>query len=64
MAEKTEPDSQQEESTNLSHQNVAAVRSHVPLRVWLIQGVIFLERAAFYGSSQPFRESSSSEKLV
>ncbi|TVY92733.1 putative peptide transporter [Lachnellula willkommii] len=55
MAEKTELDSQPEESTDLSHQHLPAVRNHVPLRVWLIQGVIFFERAAFYGSSQPFR---------
>lgn len=57
MAEKHEPEAQVEESIELSHQNLPLVREHVPFRVWLISVVILLERAAYYGSGQPFRKS-------
>jgi POT family proton-dependent oligopeptide transporter len=57
MAEKTELDFPPEQTTTSHGSDLPSVRSHVPYRVWLVQGLIFLERAASYGASQPFRES-------
>lgn len=36
-------------------QDLPEVRGQVPRKVWLVQGLYFLERAAFYGLSQPLR---------
>lgn len=60
MAEKTEQDCEPEPSTTSHDSGLPSVRSHVPYRVWLVQGLIFLERAASYGASQPFRMSPNS----
>lgn len=57
MAEKPELDLPQKESTTTHNSNLPSIRSHVPYRVWLVQGLVFLERAACYGASQPFRVS-------
>jgi POT family proton-dependent oligopeptide transporter len=57
MAEKRELDFPPEQSTASHDSDLPSVRSHVPYRVWLVQGLIFLERAASYGASQPFRVS-------
>jgi hypothetical protein len=38
-----------------SEEILPTVRGSVPYRVWLVQGLVLLERAAFYGVSQPFR---------
>ena len=56
MSDETKVDSQPGESTTLTEQDLATVRGHVPLKVWLVQGLYFLERAAYYGLSQPLRE--------
>lgn len=45
------------DSSPPSEQDLPAIRGTIPHRVWLIQGLVFMERAAFYGASQPFRES-------
>lgn len=60
MAEKTESDFPTVLSTTSNDSALPSVRSHVPYRVWLVQGLIFLERAASYGASQPFRVSTHS----
>lgn len=57
MSEKKEPESPPVEAVNLSEQDLLAVRGQVPYKVWLVQGLYFLERAAFYGLSQPLRVS-------
>jgi len=57
MSEKKEPDSPPVESVNSSEQDLPAVRGQVPYKVWLVQGLYLLERAAFYGLSQPLRVS-------
>ncbi|KAK4196679.1 oligopeptide transporter [Triangularia verruculosa] len=36
-------------------QDLPEVRGQVPRKVWLVQGLYFLERAAFYGLSQPLQ---------
>jgi len=41
--------------SSCSEESLPTVRGSVPYRVWLIQGLVLLERAAFYGVSQPFR---------
>lgn len=55
MAEETKLELPPEQSTTSHDSDLPSVRSHVPYRVWLVQGLIFLERAASYGASQPFR---------
>ncbi|OCK74443.1 oligopeptide transporter [Lepidopterella palustris CBS 459.81] len=55
MSEKKEPDSPPVESVNSIEQDLPAVRGQVPYKVWLVQGLYFLERAAFYGFSQPLQ---------
>ncbi|KAF3492392.1 uncharacterized protein GIQ15_01909 [Arthroderma uncinatum] len=52
MAEEKEPNTPHAESVSSSEQDFPAVRGHVPHKVWLVQGLYFLERAAFYGLSQ------------
>ncbi|KAE8364009.1 POT family-domain-containing protein [Aspergillus caelatus] len=55
MSERKEPDSPPVESVNSSEEDLPAVRGRVPYKVWLVQGLYFLERAAFYGLSQPLQ---------
>ncbi|KAF2252475.1 oligopeptide transporter [Trematosphaeria pertusa] len=55
MSEKKEPESPPVESVNSSEQDLPTVRGQVPHKVWLVQGLYFLERAAFYGLSQPLQ---------
>lgn len=55
MSEKKEIEIPPAKPTDSNDTNLPSVRSHVPYRVWLVQGLIFLERAACYGASQPFR---------
>ncbi|OTA52015.1 oligopeptide transporter [Hypoxylon sp. EC38] len=55
MSEKKEPDTPPAESVNSSEEELPAVRGQVPYKVWLVQGLYFLERAAFYGLSQPLQ---------
>lgn len=55
MSEKNELESPPVELVDPSEQDTPAVRGHVPFKVWLVQGLYFLERAAFYGLSQPLR---------
>ncbi|KAF9875043.1 oligopeptide transporter [Colletotrichum karsti] len=55
MSEKKEPDSPPVESVNSSEEELPTVRGQVPRKVWLVQGLYFLERAAFYGLSQPLQ---------
>lgn len=68
MPEKKEPDSPHLESleleslepkdpNDLSEPNLPEVRGQVPYKVWLVQGLYLLERAAFYGLSQILRMS-------
>lgn len=57
MAERKELESPADHSSTLQDSDLPKVRSHVPYRVWLIQGLVFLERAASYGASQPYRVS-------
>ena len=49
------------DSVNSSEQDLPTVRGKIPNKVWLVQGLYFLERAAFYGLSQPLRESPMDE---
>lgn len=58
MSEKKESDSPPVESVKSSEEDLPAVRDQVPYKLWLVQGLYFLERAAFYGLSQPLRVSS------
>ncbi|KAF7585376.1 hypothetical protein BBP40_011101 [Aspergillus hancockii] len=55
MSEKKEPDYPPVESVNSSEEDLPVVRDQVPYKVWLVQFLYFLERAAFYGLSQPLQ---------
>lgn len=54
MSEKkeTDPDSPPTESVDSTEPELPAVRGTIPRKVWLVQGLYFLERAAYYGLSQ------------
>ncbi|KAI0136241.1 oligopeptide transporter [Xylariales sp. AK1849] len=54
MSEKreSEPDSPPAVSVDSREPDLPAVRGQVPRKVWLVQGLYFLERAAYYGLSQ------------
>ncbi|PQE04433.1 oligopeptide transporter protein [Rutstroemia sp. NJR-2017a BVV2] len=55
MSEEKEIDSPRGESVSSSEQDLPAVRGPIPYKVTLVQGIYFLERAAFYGLSQPLQ---------
>jgi len=38
-------------------EDLPTVRGKVPYKVWVVQGLYFLERAGYYGLSQPLRAS-------
>ncbi|PLB36945.1 POT family-domain-containing protein [Aspergillus candidus] len=55
MSEQKDRDPPSVESVTSSEPDLPTVRGHVPYKVWLVQGLYFLERAAFYGLSQPLQ---------
>jgi POT family proton-dependent oligopeptide transporter len=61
MSEKRdlESDSPPTESIDSRDDELPAVRGRVPRKVWLVQGLYFLERAAYYGLSQLLRRGNS-----
>ncbi|KAG9529345.1 oligopeptide transporter, partial [Aureobasidium melanogenum] len=52
MSEEKQPDTPPVEPVDTNEQKLQEIRGPVPHKVWLVQGLYFLERAAFYGLSQ------------
>ncbi len=59
MSEKKEDDAPRVASVHSSEEELPPVRGLVSYKVWIVQIIYLMERAAFYGLSQPLRASAS-----
>lgn len=59
MADDKESSFQADSLSSEEKEKLPTVRDHVPMQVWLVSTVIFLERAGYYGAIAPFRAFSN-----